>query len=91
MLIDFNQAKLKQFDDLALMIITAPQDYLQFDSVADFYQATWLQDFPKGTTWSATGLDDGALEFYALIQYQQHYLHINCLSEISATFGISKY
>lgn len=32
----------------------------------------------KGTTWSATGLDDGAEQFYAMIEYQaftEYFLH----------------
>lgn len=89
MLIHFNQAKLQQFDELAHKIIQNPEQYLQFDSVSDFYKAAWLDLFPKGTTWAATGLDDGATEFYAIIQFQQHFLKINCLSEMSVTFGIS--
>ena len=32
-------------------------------------KATWLDEFPQGTTWSATGLDDGAEHFYAIIEY----------------------
>ena len=89
MLIDFKQAKLQQFDALARKIAHSPQDYLQFDSVADFYQAEWLLQFPPGTTWTATGLDDGATEFYALIEYQHHYLKISCLEQSTAIFGIS--
>lgn len=47
MLIHFNQAKLQQFDEIARKIIQNPEQYLQFDSVSDFYQATWLDLFLK--------------------------------------------
>ena len=40
-LIDFKQAQLKQFDLLAMDILAYPERYLQFDSIADFYQAQW--------------------------------------------------
>lgn len=60
MLIDFTQYQLRRFDELAARIQAEPEKYLNFDSVSDFYKATWLQDFPQGTTWTATGLDDGA-------------------------------
>ncbi|RDF39413.1 hypothetical protein DWA23_05805, partial [Acinetobacter baumannii] len=36
--------------------------------------AAWLKDFPQGTQASATGLDDGAEEFYAVVQFKQQYL-----------------
>ena len=62
-LIHFKQAQLAQFDHLAQNILSNPERYLQFDSIADFYQAQWLDDFPQGTTWYATGLDDGAEHF----------------------------
>lgn len=69
MLIDFRQAQLDRFIELARKIQAQPQQYLQFDSVSDFYKATWLNDFPKGTTWYTSGLDDGADEFEAVIYY----------------------
>ena len=68
-LIDFKQVLLKQFDLLALDILAYPECYLQFDTIADFYQVQWLDDFPKVTTWCATGLDDGAEHFYAKIDF----------------------
>lgn len=87
-LIDFKQAQLKQFDLLALDILAYPERYLQFDSIADFYQAQWLDDFPKGTTWYATGLDDGAEHFYAKIEFCGHYLIIYSHETYAAEFGI---
>lgn len=48
--------------------------YIDFNSVSDFYNAAWLKDFPQGTQVSATGLDDGAEEFYAVVQFKQQYL-----------------
>lgn len=71
MLIDFVQHQLIQFDEMAARIQAAPEKYINFDSVSDFYKAKWLNDFPKGTTWSATGLDDGAEQFYAIIEYKR--------------------
>lgn len=87
-LIDFKQAHLKQFDLLAMDILAYPERYLQFDSIADFYQAQWLDDFPKGTTWCATRLDDGAEHFYAKIKFCGHYLIIYSHETYAAEFGI---
>ncbi|WP_353653405.1 hypothetical protein [Acinetobacter sp. B51(2017)] len=47
---------------------------LTLDCVADFYAATWLNDFPQGTTWHASGLDDGAEQFYAVIEFRGYRL-----------------
>ena len=88
MIIHFNQAKLKQFDVLAQKIVLHPEDYIWFDSVSDFFKATWLLEFPAGTTWSATGLDDGAEEFYALIEYKNHFLKIHQSHQLSVTCGM---
>lgn len=88
MIIDMKQAQIKKFDDLATQVKNNPAVYVQFDSVSDFYKASWLDEFPKGTVWSCTGLDDGAEEFYALIYYYDHYLSINCSTEIEIRTGI---
>lgn len=69
-------------------ILAYHERYLQFDSIADFYQAQWLDDFPKGTTWCATGLDDGAEHFYAKIEFCGHYLIIYSHETYAAEFGI---
>ncbi|WP_313033269.1 hypothetical protein [Acinetobacter sp.] len=78
MLIDFAQAQLHRFDELACRIQAEPEKYINFDSVSDFYKAAWLQDFPQGTIWTATGLDDGAEQFDAVIEYRGHFLRISC-------------
>ena len=87
-LIHFKQAQLAQFDHLAQNILSNPERYLQFDSIADFYQAQWLDDFPQGTTWYATGLDDGAEHFYAKIEFCGHYLTLYSRDIYAAEFGI---
>ena len=88
MLIDFTQYQLRRFDELAARIQAEPEKYLNFDSVSDFYKATWLQDFPQGTTWTATGLDDGAEQFDAIIEYRGHFLRICCAEKIVIHCGI---
>ncbi|ENV34836.1 hypothetical protein [Acinetobacter gerneri] len=77
MLIDFNQFQFKKFDEMVSRIKAHPQDYIDFDSVSDFYKADWLAAFPQGTTWFATGLDNGAEEFYAQIEYRHKKLTIH--------------
>ncbi|MGV2454781.1 hypothetical protein [Acinetobacter seifertii] len=66
--------KQQQFDAVAQKIMAEPTKYIDFNSVSDFYKAAWLKDFPQGTRVSATGLDDGAVEFYAVVQFKQQYL-----------------
>ncbi|WP_038345305.1 hypothetical protein [Acinetobacter sp. A47] len=87
MLLSLEAFKQQKFDQLAARIMANPEAYLDFDSVADFYQATWLDEFPQGTTWSATGLDDGAEQFYAMIEYKDHYLYISCLHSVTVKLG----
>lgn len=77
MLIDFRQAQLDRFVELAQKIQAQPKQYFQFDSVSDFYKASWLYDFPKGTIWYTSGLDDGADEFEAVICYAEARLIIS--------------
>lgn len=88
MLINFMQHQLTQFDELVSRIQAAPDNYINFDSVSDFYKAEWLNDFPKGSTWAATGLDDGAEQFYAIIEYGNHFLSISCSEQIEIRCGI---
>ena len=83
MLLDFQSFQRQKFNQIATKIITHPEDYLNFDSVSDFYKATWLNEFPQGTTWSATGLDDGAEQFCAVIEYGTQHLYIDYAEEIS--------
>ncbi|WP_151760855.1 hypothetical protein [Acinetobacter seifertii] len=66
--------KQQQFDAVAQKIMAEPAKYIDFNSVSDFYKAAWLKDFPQGTQVSATGLDDGAEDFYAVVQFKQQYL-----------------
>lgn len=88
MMINFTQAQLQKFDTLAQKIENQPHQYIDFDSVSDFYKVSWLNDFPQGTVWTATGLDDGAEEFYALIEYKNHFLKIEKSSILKVDFGI---
>jgi len=62
--------KQQQFDAMAQKIMAEPEKYLDFSSVSDFYSAVWLKEFPQGTQVSATGLDDGAEEFYAVVHFK---------------------
>ncbi|MGL3044155.1 hypothetical protein ACSJMR_03575 [Acinetobacter pecorum] len=78
MIIDFHQVQLQKFMALAMKIEAVPELYLQFESVSDFYKADWLQAFPSGTEYFASGLDDGAEEFYAVICYGEMQLRISC-------------
>jgi hypothetical protein len=66
--------KQQQFDAIAQKIMAEPAKYIDFNSVSDFYNSEWLKDFPQGSQISATGLDDGAEEFYAVVQFKQQYL-----------------
>ncbi|MBJ9722437.1 hypothetical protein I5515_11550 [Acinetobacter calcoaceticus] len=66
--------KQQQFDAMAKKIMAEPEKYIDFNSVSDFYSAVWLKEFPKGTTVSTTGLDDGAEEFYAIVQFKEQCL-----------------
>ncbi|CAM4080310.1 hypothetical protein [Acinetobacter pragensis] len=78
MLIDFQHEQQKKFDVLALDILQQPDMYLNFDCISDFYQADWLQQFPKGTVWSVAGLDDGAEQYCIRIEYKMQFLLIDC-------------
>ncbi|TDM62282.1 hypothetical protein C5B72_12805 [Acinetobacter sp. KU 011TH] len=74
MLLSLEVYKQQQFDQMATKIMAKPKEYCEFNSVSDFYNAAWLKKFPQGSQISATGLDDGAEEFYAIIQFKQQYL-----------------
>ena len=63
MLIDFKQTQLAQFESVIERLKASPKEYLDFTSVADFYQATWLKNLPSSASWAVTGLDDGAEHF----------------------------
>lgn len=74
MLLSLEVYKQQQFDQMATKIMAKPKQYCEFNSVSDFYNAAWLNGFPHGSQISATGLDDGAEEFYAIIQFKEQYL-----------------
>lgn len=76
--------KQQQFDVMAQKIIAEPEKYIDFNSVSDFYNAAWLKDFPQGSQISATGLDDGAEEFYAVVKFKQQYLKFDIKENHSA-------
>lgn len=88
MLLSLEAFKQQKFEQIAAKIIADPDTYLAFDSVSDFYKAAWLDEFPQGTTWSATGLDDGAEQFYAVIEYGMHSLYITCTECITVKLCI---
>lgn len=73
-IIDFHHAKTQQFLAISAKIMAHPYIYLDFTHVADFYAAAWLSEFPQGSTWCATGLDDGAEQFYGQICYLNYCL-----------------
>lgn len=77
-IIHFKDMQKLKFKTLALKIQQNPDFYLNFEHVSDFYQIKWLDDFPKGTAWYTTGLDDGAEEFYAKIIYEDCCLSLSC-------------
>ncbi len=89
-ILDFKRHQLAKFDTLAIKIQAEPEHYLSFDSVSDFYKAIWLNDFPQGTTWSCTGLDDGAEEFHARIQFRNRVLKITIKTDVEVSFEIIK-
>lgn len=87
MLIDFQYEQQKKFDALALDILQRPKHFLNFDCISDFYQAPWLQQFPTGTQWSATGLDDGAEEYCICIEYKAQSMFIDYAAQhLSVTY-----
>ena len=90
MILDFDQHKKDQFYALALKLQEYPELYLNFDSVADFYQAEFLTEFPKGTVWTVTGLDDGAEQFYAKIEFKSCKIIISKIDDTYTEITVSK-
>ena len=90
MIIDFVAMQIEKFQRLAEEIQSEPECYLDFDSVSDFYKAKWLQDFPQGTTWAVTGLDNGADEFNILIEYRHYFLEIEYCQQLKVYTGIKQ-
>ena len=85
MLIDFKAAQIQKFLDLASHIQATPDLYIDFEHVSDFYKALWLKDFPSGTTWYVSGLDDGADEFYISIHFAHCRLNIQCTDQLKVS------
>ena len=83
MLLSLEVYKQQQFDQIAAKIMAKPKEYCEFNSVSDFYNAAWLKKFPQGSQISVTGLDDGAEEFYAVIQFKQQYLKFDIIENDS--------
>lgn len=73
---DIHNYKALKFDEIAQKIYAYPEIYCAFDHVAEVYQQKWLDNFPKGTLLSVSGLDDGAEEFYVRLAYHKQYLEI---------------
>lgn len=73
MLIDFHHKHIQQFLQVCHKLMEMPD--LALASVADFYAAPWLHDFPPGTTWHVSGLDDGAEQFYAVVEFRHYRLN----------------
>ncbi|NHB58864.1 hypothetical protein G9F32_12680 [Acinetobacter sp. 194] len=88
MILDFKEMQARKFDEVAKRIQHHPEDYVFFESVSDFYKADWLTEFPQGTTWQCTGLDDGAEQFYAIIEYHNRILKIDCLDKIEIQYEV---
>lgn len=89
MIIDFKSAQLKKFDDLALKIQSNPDTYLDLESISDFYKSDWLNEFPNGTCWYCSGLDNGdGGEFDILIEYENRALKISISSTIKLELQI---
>ncbi|MCX5469571.1 hypothetical protein [Acinetobacter nematophilus] len=88
MLIDFVRVQKQKFENLAQNIVDRPDKYLNFDSVSDFYKVKWLNDFPLGTTWAVSGLDDGAEDFCIQIKYKNQFLWIEVQDVIKVRYTI---
>ena len=82
MLIDFKQSQLAQFESVLERLTTAPKQYLDFASVADFYQAAWLNDLPSSASWAVTGLDDGAEHFDIRLACYERVVFIHIADDI---------
>lgn len=87
MLIDFSQQQRAKFEQVAFGLQQAAAEGLHFDSVADFYQSGWLEQFPAGIRWSVAGLDDGAEQFYARIDYLDCFVRIDAGETLQIEYG----
>ncbi|AYA69390.1 hypothetical protein CDG62_14265 [Acinetobacter sp. WCHA55] len=82
MLIDFKYTQLAQFESVIERLRRSPKQYLDFASVADFYQATWLGDLPSSASWAVTGLDDGAEHFEIRLACFERVVFIHIVDDI---------
>lgn len=87
MMIDFKQVQLNQFDAVIARLFATPKHDLNFDSVSDFYQATWLNDLPKSAVWNVSGLDDGAEAFDVRLSCFERVVFIHIADEIVIQYG----
>jgi hypothetical protein len=88
MLIDFKQQQIEKFQCVIQKLWEYPEQYLDFERVSDFYQASWLQDLPSNAQYSVSGLDDGAENFEVIISVYQHVLRISCDDKITMRYII---
>lgn len=76
MVIDLVEYQCQQFHKIVQRLRDAPELYLHFDHIGDFYQANFLDEFPQGTTWSVLGLDDGGEYFDVVIRYRDCFMKL---------------
>ena len=86
MLIDFRQKQIQQFQVLIEKIMSEPARYLNFDTVADFYQAEWLSELPKAAEYAVSGLDDGAEYFEVKITLYGHVFRLSYDEQMSMSY-----
>lgn len=73
MIIDFKISQKQQFDAIILRVKAHPEKYLAFETIADVYQAHWLQQLPAMCTWYVSGLDDGGEDFALSVYFGDAY------------------
>lgn len=88
MLIDFKQQQLAQFEQLIEKLTSDPKRYLDFQHVADFYQAEWLTELPSAARYAVSGLDDGAENFEVSIVLYTHVFRLSFGDKISMRYTI---
>ena len=68
-LISFVEAQRHKFHQIIALVKDNPELYLNFETIADVYQAQWLKQLPPMCKWYVSGLDDGAEEFFISIYF----------------------
>ena len=86
MLIDFKQQQIDGFLQLMHEVQQAPELYLNWHTVADFYQSEWLVRLPKAVNYVVLGLDDGAVYFDAKISLYQHCFYISVTENVNIRY-----